>query len=78
MEALGILQLWVWCAGEINLGATWSPLLGIVATYKPACEAVVTYLLSFLDKKSENSELLRVVLEENVGFITPSTLWVMM
>jgi hypothetical protein len=77
LQALGILQLWVLCNGELTLGATWPPLLKVVSSCKPACEAVVTYLLSFIEHKAECKESLREILEENLAFFTPSTPWVM-
>ena len=55
----------------------WSPLLGLVAACKPASEAVVTYLFSYIHHKAVSAEPLRGILEENLGYFTPSTTWVM-
>ena len=43
----------------------------------PAAEAVIDYLLSFHGKREEDREEIRELLENNLAYITPSTVWML-
>ena len=76
LEVLGILQLWVWHAGDISLGSQWSQVLSRVAICKDAAADIVKYLLSFFSGKTRDAtEEIKGILEYNLAYITPTTVW---
>ena len=75
LEVLGILQLWVWHAGDSSLGSQWSQVLSRVAICKEATVDIVKYLLSFYSGKREATEEIKNILEVNLAHITPTTVW---
>jgi hypothetical protein len=77
LAALGILQIQVWFAGDASLGSIWAPILETVQNSIPASEEVVKYLLSFHGKHDENLEAVTTLLENNLQYITPSTVWIL-
>ena len=48
-----------------------------VAQSVPAAEKVVSYLLSFHGNNEEIPEEVRTLLEDNLSYITPSTVWIL-
>jgi hypothetical protein len=55
----------------------WAPILEIIQNSIPASEEVVSYLLSFHGQHDENLDEVRALLENNLQYVTPSTVWLL-
>ena len=70
---MGILQIWAYNFGEIELGKRWSSILKRVSQCKAATKAVIEYLLSFHGEVPSNIGEVKLLLEEHLASLTTST-----
>lgn len=73
LEALGILQLWVFFKHPSKIPA-WTPIMACISRCEEAAKQVIKYLVSTSPRKEDPTDAKDYLLQ-HFAYITPSTVW---